>query len=177
MTDTLDRTLEVQTPAETAAIGQWLGERMDVGDVFDLRGTLGAGKTAFVRALAAGLGVSSGVASPTFTICREYCGRLKLYHIDAYRLTDPGELITHGWDEMRAAGIIAVEWGERIAGIMPEERVMLSLDHLGETRRRLTLRAVGDSACALVGGLLAALETGIHPGAEIRPAGGIPPIQ
>ena len=85
---------------------------------------------------ARGLGVTSGVASPTFVICREYLGRLRLYHLDAYRLEDPAELLLHGWDEMPETGVVAVEWGERIEELLPAERLIIQLDHAGGDGRR-----------------------------------------
>lgn len=141
-----EKVLEVESADATARLAARLGEHVVAGDLFDLRGTLGAGKTAFVRGLAAGLGVSHGVASPTFTICREYAGRLQLFHIDAYRLTEPRELLLHGWDEMRSRGVVAVEWGERAEELMPADRIVVTIDHLGATTRRFHFRCDGGAA-------------------------------
>ena len=98
-----------------------LGRLCGAGIVFDLRGPLGAGKTCFVRGLARGLEIESGVRSPTFTICQEHRGRHRLFHLDAYRVEEPAELLVQGWDEMREEGVVAVEWGDRFPDALPAD--------------------------------------------------------
>src|SRR5262245_16193372 len=101
--------------AETQAIGEKLGARLGPGDVINLSGELGAGKTCFVQGLARGLGVppERRVASPTFTLVNEHMGRSKLFHIDLYRIGDPGELDEIGLPEiLDAGGVVVVEWFE-----------------------------------------------------------------
>ena len=101
---------------ETAEVGRSLASGLSAGDVILLYGDLGAGKTAFVRGLAEGLGVSGGdVSSPTFTIVQEYRGgRLPLFHVDLYRLDNPREIDDLGLDELTADGVLAIEWAEKM---------------------------------------------------------------
>lgn len=100
---------------ETAAVGRALAETLAAGDVVLLYGDLGAGKTAFVKGLAEGLGVPRDeVSSPTFTLVQEYRGgRLTLFHVDLYRLDDPREIDDLGLDELAEAGVVAIEWAEK----------------------------------------------------------------
>ena len=103
------------SPAETEALGEWLADRLEPGAVIAFTGDLGAGKTAFTRGLARGLGVTERVTSPTFTIVNEYEGRLPLFHFDMYRLGSSEELFDIGWEDYLArGGICAVEWSENI---------------------------------------------------------------
>jgi tRNA threonylcarbamoyladenosine biosynthesis protein TsaE len=105
--------LVTHSEEETSAAGERLAPRLRPGDVVLLHGDLGAGKTAFVRGLARGLGAPPDeVSSPTFTLVQEYRGRLTLYHVDLYRL-QPHELEDLGLDELTEAGVVAVEWAER----------------------------------------------------------------
>ena len=101
---------------ETAAVGRELARRLGPGSVVLLSGDLGAGKTAFVKGLAEGLGVDAGeVTSPTFTLVQEYRGgRLTLFHVDLYRLTDPREIDDLGLDEIALDGVLAIEWAEKL---------------------------------------------------------------
>ena len=115
-----------------------LGRLLVVGDCVALFGGLGVGKTTFTQGLARGLGVKKAVNSPTFTLVKEYHGRLPLYHMDLYRLDDAGE--TLGLDEYwDGDGVTVVEWGSRIAAHLPEERLRISMERLGERERRIRL--------------------------------------
>ena len=108
-------------PAETEALGEWLADRLEPGAVIAFTGDLGAGKTAFTRGLARGLGVAERVTSPTFTIVNEYEGRLPLFHFDMYRLGSSEELFDIGWEDYLArGGICAVEWSENIDDALEE---------------------------------------------------------
>ena len=102
--------------SQTAAVGRELAPGLSAGDVVLLYGDLGAGKTAFVKGLAEGLGVSPDeVSSPTFTLLQEYRGgRLTLYHVDLYRLDDPREIEDLGLDEIAEDGVLAIEWAEKL---------------------------------------------------------------
>jgi tRNA threonylcarbamoyladenosine biosynthesis protein TsaE len=102
--------------AETAAIGREVAQSLRAGDVVLLYGDLGAGKTAFVKGLAEGLGVArEEVSSPTFTLVQEYRGgRLTLFHVDLYRLDDPREIADLGLDEIAADGVMAIEWADKL---------------------------------------------------------------
>ena len=110
------RAFTTTSEAETAAVGRELAATLAAGDVVLLFGDLGAGKTAFVRGLAEGLGVHRDeVSSPTFTLVQEYRGgRLALFHVDLYRLDDPREIDDLGLDEIAEDGVMAIEWAEKL---------------------------------------------------------------
>ena len=122
---------------ETAAIGRELAASLAAGDVVLLFGDLGAGKTAFVRGLADGLGVQRDeVSSPTFTLIHEYRGgRLPLFHVDLYRLNDAREIDELGLEEFGTGAIVAIEWAEKLPR-PPENPVTVRIEHGdGDTRR------------------------------------------
>jgi tRNA threonylcarbamoyladenosine biosynthesis protein TsaE len=128
---------------ETERLGCRIGERLDKGGFVALYGELGAGKTAFVRGLAAGLG-AEGVTSPTFTLMHEYEGRLPLYHFDAYRLTYKEEAEELGFEEyFFGNGVSVVEWAENIRGILPHERLDIEITSTGEHTREIAIRPSG----------------------------------
>ena len=104
------------SPAETEALGEKLGRAADCGTVFALSGDLGAGKTQFVKGLARGLDVTARVHSPTFTLVNEYGGgRLKLFHLDLYRLETPAQILSAGIEEyLSPDGVTVIEWAERL---------------------------------------------------------------
>jgi tRNA threonylcarbamoyladenosine biosynthesis protein TsaE len=104
------------SPVETEALGEGFGRVVEYGAVLALSGDLGAGKTQFVRGLARGLGVTARVHSPTFTLVNEYGGgRLKLFHLDLYRLETPAQILSAGIEEFLAPeGVAVIEWAERI---------------------------------------------------------------
>ena len=132
-------------PAETRAVGRTLGEAATPGTVVALRGELGAGKTQLAKGVADGLGVTSVVNSPTFVLMNEHVGRLRLYHIDAYRLTDPEEALAAGLlDEREIDGVSVIEWADRLAGWLPVDRLDIELSPgAGPTERRLRWGARG----------------------------------
>ncbi len=118
--------------ADTARIGRQLAATLRAGDVVLLYGDLGAGKTAFAKGLAEGLGVSGDdVSSPTFTIMQEYRGgRLSLFHVDLYRLNDPREVEDLGLDEIAADGVLAIEWAEKLpARLKPSHVIAVRITH------------------------------------------------
>ena len=118
---------------ETEALGEALARTLRPGSVVAFTGDLGAGKTAFVRGLARGLGIGDRVTSPTFTIVNEYEGRLPLFHFDMYRLGDEDELFDIGWEDyLNRGGVCAVEWSERIAGALPPETVTVTISRCPE---------------------------------------------
>ena len=104
------------SPEETEAVGRKIAAKLLPGDIIAYYGDLGAGKTAFTRGLAAGLGVTDAVTSPTYTIVNEYLsGRLPLFHFDMYRLSSSEELFDIGWEDYLArGGVCAVEWSENV---------------------------------------------------------------
>ena len=135
--------IESHSEQETTDAGRRLGASLQPGDVVLLYGDLGAGKTAFVRGLAAGLGIDPDeVTSPTFTIVQEYRGpRLTLQHVDLYRLS-PVEVADLGVEDLAAADtVIAVEWAERLPATPARSRVDVRLDHVPEGRRVQISRA------------------------------------
>jgi tRNA threonylcarbamoyladenosine biosynthesis protein TsaE len=111
-------TITTQSEAETAAVARELAATLRAGDVVLLYGDLGAGKTAFVKGLAEGLGIPrEEVSSPTFTLMQEYRGgRLTLFHVDLYRVNDAREIEELGIDEIAADGVLAIEWAEKLEG-------------------------------------------------------------
>ena len=131
---------------ETEAIGQALVGRLAPGTVVAFTGDLGAGKTAFVRGMARGLGISQRVTSPTFTIVNEYeGGRLPLFHFDMYRLSGADDLFDIGWEDfLRRGGICAVEWSENIRDALEPATIYVDMRR-GETenQRVLTIRGPG----------------------------------
>jgi tRNA threonylcarbamoyladenosine biosynthesis protein TsaE len=137
---TARRVQQSHSETDTAAIGRELGMKLAAGDVVLLSGDLGAGKTAFVRGLAAGLGVDpQEVSSPTFTLVQEYRGgRLPLFHVDLYRLNDPREIDDLGLDEIAEAGVLAIEWAERLPR-PPRPAARVRIEHAGETERRVVI--------------------------------------
>lgn len=109
------------SPTETEALGEALAARLTAGTVVAFTGDLGAGKTAFTRGLARGLGVPDRVTSPTFTIVNEYGGRLPLFHFDMYRLGSSDELFDIGWEDYLArGGVCAVEWSEIVSDALED---------------------------------------------------------
>ena len=128
------------SPDETEAVGVALGKIIPAGTVLAYRGDLGAGKTAFTRGLARGLGCREIVTSPTYTIVNEYLGgRLPLFHFDMYRLSSADDLFDIGWEDyLDRGGVCAVEWSENVEEAM-EGAVTVTIDKLGDTSRRINL--------------------------------------
>lgn len=128
------------SPEQTEAIGAALGKILQPGTVIAYRGDLGAGKTAFTRGLAMGLGCREIVTSPTYTIVNEYLGgRIPLFHFDMYRLSCSDDLFDIGWEDyLERDGICAVEWSENVEDAM-EDAIYITIEKLGEDTRRITL--------------------------------------
>jgi tRNA threonylcarbamoyladenosine biosynthesis protein TsaE len=129
------------SPEETFAFARSLGEQLAGGEIFLLKGDLGAGKTVFAKGLAAGLGIaSSEVTSPSFTLINEYTGRLRLYHIDLYRL-DSGLHDELGLNEILddRQAVVVIEWAERL-GSVPESATWVELSWLSENQRTILVR-------------------------------------
>ena len=133
-------TFLTNSPEETETLGAALGKRLPPGTILAYRGGLGAGKTAFTRGLARGLGCKDIVTSPTYTIVNEYLGgRLPLFHFDMYRLNSADDLWDIGWEDyLERGGVCAVEWSENVADAM-EDAVTVTLEKLGENTRRITI--------------------------------------
>ena len=128
------------SPMETEAIGAALSKILTPGSVIAYRGDLGAGKTAFTRGLARGLGVNDPVTSPTYTIVNEYLGgRMPLFHFDMYRLHSGDDLWDIGWEDyLERGGVCAVEWSENVAEAM-ENPITVTIEKTGEESRRITI--------------------------------------
>jgi tRNA threonylcarbamoyladenosine biosynthesis protein TsaE len=135
-----------ESPERTHALGVALGERLEPGHFVGLIGELGAGKTSFTRGVAAGAGVpASQVSSPSFAIVYPYRGRLPVYHADLYRLADEDELYATGYfDLIGGDGAVLVEWLDHVPAAAPPERLVVTLEHVDETRRRLRIEAFGE---------------------------------
>jgi tRNA threonylcarbamoyladenosine biosynthesis protein TsaE len=130
------------TEEETSSLGRKLAATLQAGDVVLLYGDLGAGKTAFTKGLAEGLGVSRDeVSSPTFTLIQEYRGgRLPLFHVDLYRLNDPREIEDLGLDEIAADGVIAIEWAEKLPPrLMPASHSAVKIAHGANDARTIEI--------------------------------------
>jgi tRNA threonylcarbamoyladenosine biosynthesis protein TsaE len=133
------RTIHTSSEDETTEAGKNIAAELRVGDVVLIDGPLGAGKTAFVRGLAEGLGADpDDVSSPTFTILQQYGGSLPLYHADLYRLT-PAEAADLGLEETGLDGILAVEWPDRWAA-RPATARLVAIEDLGGDDRRIRIR-------------------------------------
>ena len=127
---------------ETQALGQKLASRLAPGDVIAYFGDLGAGKTAFTRGLAQGLGITDPVTSPTYTIVNEYLsGRIPLFHFDMYRLSSSDELFDVGWEDyLSRGGVCAVEWSENVEDALQDAiRVTIEKDADEPDTRHITI--------------------------------------
>lgn len=144
-------------PEQTRSIGHAIGRFAQPGTLLALRGELGAGKTQLAKGVAEGLGITSVVNSPTFVLMNEHVGRLRLYHIDAYRLGDPEEAAAAGlFDEREVDGLTVIEWADRLEGWLPLERLDLELvaDRSPE-ERAIAWQAWGDAHAQLAAAALA----------------------
>jgi tRNA threonylcarbamoyladenosine biosynthesis protein TsaE len=131
--------------AQTRRLGARLGELLEGGEVVALRGELGTGKTRWVQGMGQGLQVRQPITSPTFTLINEYNGRLMLYHIDLYRIDGTAEAMDFGLENyLYGDGVCVIEWAERVTEILPATCLSITLHHLDETKRRITMRAAGD---------------------------------
>jgi tRNA threonylcarbamoyladenosine biosynthesis protein TsaE len=145
-------TIDLTGEAATASLAERLGALVRAGDVIGLAGPLGAGKTAFVKGLAAGLGVDPRtVVSPTFTLINEHHGgRLPLYHVDLYRLDHVSDLTELGLEELvSGGGVCAIEWLDRFPDVAPTAWLQVGIAITGETSRRLTVRGFAERGQAL----------------------------
>ena len=132
------RTCSVQ---ETEQLASECAKELKRGDVIAFTGGMGAGKTAFVRGLAKGLGVSGEVSSPTYAIVNEYRGNPALYHFDMYRVESSEDLFTTGYYDYLDEGesILAVEWSENITDSLPEQTIYINIEPLSESERKIQI--------------------------------------
>jgi len=143
-------TLHLTAVEQTRALGERLGVLLQAGDVVLLRGALGAGKTAMTQGIALGAGSADLVNSPTFVLINEYRGRVKLYHVDLYRLEDPAAVLSLDLPGYTEDGALVVEWPERGEGLLPREHLLVEIDDAGGTDRVVRVSASGTRAAALL---------------------------
>ena len=133
-----------RSEAQTEAVGEQFAKNLADGSVVAMYGDLGAGKTAFVRGMARGMGLSCRVSSPTFTIVNEYCGDRELIHFDMYSLSGSDELFDIGWEDYLARGAVcAVEWSEKIDDAFYGDETVVRIEKLGDYERKITIEEGG----------------------------------
>lgn len=134
------QTYITHSETETEALAESLADKIKDGTVLAMYGDLGAGKTAFVRGLARGMGLSCRVSSPTFTIVNEYEGERELIHFDMYRLSSSDELFDIGWEDYLARGAVcAVEWSENVDDAFFGDETVIRIEKLSDTDRKITI--------------------------------------
>jgi tRNA threonylcarbamoyladenosine biosynthesis protein TsaE len=136
-----DLVLETTSPDETEKIGHFLGQNLTGGEVIAFEGDLGTGKTTFIRGIARGLEIpDSEASSPTFVFVHEHYGRLPLAHVDLFRIEKGDDLFDLGiLDYLEGHWVVAIEWAEKAAGLLPENRLTIKLSDLQVHHRRLVL--------------------------------------
>jgi len=141
------------SPEQTRRMGMRLGGALQAGDIICLQGDLGAGKTTFVQGIAHGWGSVDEVSSPTFILVNVYrrADQCQLFHMDAYRLDSTPEAEELDLDSMLADGALIVEWPERMAGLIPSERLWIKLEHVDEEEREMKFKASGKRYDELLG--------------------------
>jgi len=144
--------LLLSSPGETESFGNAIGQLLRGGEVLALIGELGAGKTALVRGIVAGLGApAASVTSPTFLLVHEYQGRLPIIHIDLYRLRRPEEIEAIGLSEYLMEDVaVAIEWADRFPQLLPDDRLEVRLAHRTRTTRSALLEARGSRSRSLL---------------------------
>ena len=166
--------LRTETPEQTREVGDVLATFLRPRDTVILTGDLGAGKTTLVQGIGRGLGVEEHVASPTFTLVREYAGRLDVAHVDVYRLERIQDVVDLGLDELGGPDrVLLVEWGDAVEELLPDDRLLVELttDGVGETRR-ITIVPQGRSWAARWEGLEQALAAAGGGGAALEGSAG-----
>lgn len=141
--------IETRSPEETFALGKKIGEMARPGEIYTLTGDLGVGKTVFTQGVAAGLGITEPVSSPTFTIIQEYdSGRLPFYHFDVYRIGDIEEMDEIGYDDyFFGQGICLIEWANLIEEILPIPRTEITIEkdlEQGFSYRKITIEEINE---------------------------------
>ncbi|WP_391117773.1 tRNA (adenosine(37)-N6)-threonylcarbamoyltransferase complex ATPase subunit type 1 TsaE [Psychrobacillus sp. L3] len=132
----------IYSELETEALAQQLSALLQTSDVLTLEGDLGAGKTTFTKSVAKGLGITRNVNSPTFTILKQYEGRIPLNHLDVYRLADSDEDL--GWDELFYGDAVSIiEWAHLIEEDLPTERLAIQILRLEDDKRKFTFEPLG----------------------------------
>jgi tRNA threonylcarbamoyladenosine biosynthesis protein TsaE len=147
--------LITESAEETSNIGEQLGRLLSSGNIICLSGDLGAGKTAFTKGIAKGMGIEDYVTSPTYTIINEYEGRLPLYHFDVYRLNDVEEMYELGYEEyFFGDGVVVLEWADIVRDIIPGERLWITiLNTKGDNSREIIIEPTGETYDNIVKGM------------------------
>ncbi len=149
-------TLISKKPEETRKIGKKIGSLLKRGDLIALNGDLGAGKTCFVQGIASGINCSDKVSSPSFSIIKEYSGRLPIYHFDLYRLNQAEEIEELGYEEyFYGDGIVLIEWADKIKKYLPKELLLVKIKIEEEyCTRKIIFKPIGKRYIKLVEGLI-----------------------
>lgn len=125
---------------ETKELGRRLAEKVKPGSVISLRGSLGAGKTVFAKGFAEALGIGEAIVSPTFTLVQEYDGRLKMYHLDLYRLSGEDEFESMGGEDfLYSDGVTLIEWSEKIDSMLPQDTIFVEITIADDLSRTITI--------------------------------------
>lgn len=144
---------------QTQRLGEYLGKLAQAGDVFLLVGELGSGKTCLAQGIARGLGVQQYVSSPSFVLIREHQGRVPFYHVDFYRLHRMDEIADLGLDDyFSGRGVCVVEWADRGMALLPEEHLLVTMEHVSEGERAITIEPRGERYVSMLSALNSMLE-------------------
>lgn len=133
-----------KSPVETEEIAERLSRTLKGTEVIAMFGDLGAGKTAFTRGLAKGLDIYDGVSSPTFALVNEYEGKFPIYHFDMYRVATWDDLYSTGFFDYIDNGILVIEWSENIEEFLPNDRITITIRHISENEREITIEGAKD---------------------------------
>ena len=128
-----------KSPQETEQIAEKLAQTLSGTEVIAMFGGLGAGKTAFTRGLARGLGIDDGVSSPTFALVNEYEGKFTVYHFDMYRVSTWDDLYSTGFFDYIDNGVMIIEWSENIEEFLPENHITITINHISENEREIII--------------------------------------
>jgi tRNA threonylcarbamoyladenosine biosynthesis protein TsaE len=145
--------LQTKNTSETVRIGKWIGSHLRTADIVALAGDLGAGKTHFIKGLAAGIGIEkpSRISSPSYVLIHEYPGKLALFHIDLFRLETESEAEELGLEEyFGGRGVTAIEWADRIPSLLPKEILWVHIRYTGKQTRSIEIVGRGERYEALV---------------------------
>jgi len=136
----MKKTIISNSSDETFALGSALGEKIGRKSVVALYGDLGAGKTVFAKGIAAGLGITGDITSPTFSLMEVYEGNITLYHFDLYRIEDPNEFANLSFEEYwEGDGVSVIEWPEIAKEILPSKKINVRIEYIDENRRTITI--------------------------------------
>lgn len=154
-------TLTTHNSAETIALGEALGAKLQAGDMIALFGDLGAGKTTLTKGIARGMGLPDDVHSPTFTLIHEHLGELPLYHVDLYRLVSENEVEGIGIEEyIYGDGVTIIEWADRMKSMLPPERIDIEIRMIGDETREFNIETESLRLWAAVKELTKNADTG-----------------